>query len=78
MNDNLRNVWVGLAFQQVCGYRLATAVMTKSFETFWLLGPQRLGDACLPRSDEPLNPLEFHGKRQPEWPPRPPSGKRLT
>ena len=66
MNGNFRNVWVELAFQQVCSYRLATAVVAKSVETCWMVGPQMLGDGCLPRSDEPLNPLEFHGKRRSE------------
>ncbi|MEP6968823.1 MAG: hypothetical protein ABJA49_00185, partial [Betaproteobacteria bacterium] len=64
--------------QQVCNYRLASVVVTKGFETCWQLGPQTLADHCLPASDEPLNPLEFHGKRRSGWPMRPQSRKQLS
>lgn len=78
MNRKFSNVWIELSIQQACHYRLVNHVMTKGFETCWLLGPQSLIDCCLPRTDEPLNPLEFHGKRRSEWSPRPQAGKHMA
>lgn len=77
MNRNFRNVWIELSIQQACNCQLVNQ-MTKSFETYWLLEPLSLIDRCLPQTDEPLNPLEFHGKRRSEWPPLPQAGKRMA
>lgn len=64
MNGKFRNVWVDIVFQQICCVRLATVVAAQSFEICWQLGPQSLCDHCLPRSSEPLDPMEFHGRRR--------------
>lgn len=76
MKDSLRKVWIELAFQQACSHRLVNAVITKNLDACWPLGPQVRGDSGRSRSDDVLNPMEFHGKRQAEWPPQAPSGQR--
>jgi hypothetical protein len=68
MNGNLRNLWVGLAFQQVRSYRRVVTAMPKSVEASWPLEPHTRRIACRSQGDELLNPLEFHGKRQSERP----------
>ena len=78
MNNSFKKVWIELAYQQFCNYRLVNVVMTKGFETSSLAGPQLLIDSCGPRNDESLNPLEFHGKRRSNWPKRPQSGKPVA
>lgn len=61
MNSKLGNEWIRLAIEQACRYQLATAAAARNVEA-----------SCLPRSrdDGPLNPMEFHGKRRSDWPPR--------
>lgn len=68
MKGNIKNVWVELARQQARSYRLATAVVTKSIETSWGIAPATVNEVSPPGRTKPLNPLEFHGKRQTEWP----------
>ncbi len=76
MHVNLRNLWVGVAFQQVRSFRRMVTVVPKSVEAGWPLGQQIRCDPGLPRRDELLNPLEFHGKRPSEWSARPPASQR--
>ena len=77
MHVNLRNLWVGVAFQQVRSFRRMATVVPKSVEAGWPLGQQIRCDPGLPRRDELLNPLEFHGKRpSQQGAPPPPAGQR--
>ena len=79
MKRNFRNVWGELAFGQICSYRLVTAMALKGLAIYGPHGPKVLGDGRLTRNNEPLNPLEFHGKRRgSESPPQPQSSQRLA
>ncbi len=66
MNGNFRSVWAALVFQQIGSYRMATAVVANGLEACWQLAPQLPGEVCQPQNADPLNPLEFHGKRRSE------------
>lgn len=69
VKNSFESVWLAFAKQQVRSYHVATAVVAKSIETCWGVAPPVGRDAHQSPVRKPLNPLEFHGKRQSE-PPR--------
>lgn len=60
--NRLSNPWLEMWFKHTCNNHLAADTMTRNIDALWTQVPQRLVDQCLPPSDGPLNPLEFHGR----------------
>ena len=58
----LNNPWLEMWFRHSCSYHLATDAMTNNVDAYLTQYPRALVDYCLPPSDEPLDPLEFHGR----------------
>lgn len=60
--NRLSNPWLEMWLRHACKNHLAADQMTRNIDTVLSQIPRTVVDQCLPPSDEPLNPLEFHGR----------------